>query len=464
MFRPSPYLVLRLLGFHALLLTACGWLSGATTPTVRPPSVVFILADDLGYGDLGCYGSAAITTPHLDRLAREGTRFTDAYAGAPVCAPSRAVLMSGLHGGHTRIRDNSPRIGGTPEVFAGGTEGGVRLSLTASDRTVAEWLRTAGYATGITGKWGLAEPGTAGTPTRRGFDEWLGYLNQNHAAYYYTDHLDENDGIRELPENRHGRRGLYSNDLMADFAMSFVQRHHEKPFFLYLAFTLPHNRMEVPELGAYAARTEWPEDARTYAAMVTRLDSYVGRLLAELKRLGLDESTVVFFASDNGPVSAPRSELLRSAGVWRGRKGSLYEGGLRVPMIVRWPGRVPAGRVSPEPWSFADVAPTLLELAGRPTPAGLDGRSVVPVLTGTVASLGERPLYWESPRDRLAQAARLGRWKAMRTGLDGAIELYDLVADPTESTDVAARHPDTVASLRTILDSSHVPSPHWPVR
>ncbi|MBL9205122.1 MAG: sulfatase-like hydrolase/transferase, partial [Opitutaceae bacterium] len=323
---------------------------------------------------------------------------------------------------------------------------------------------TAGYATGITGKWGLAEPGTAGTPTRRGFDEWIGYLNQNHAAYYYTDHLDENDGIRELPENRQGRRGLYSNDLMADFAVSFVQRHREQPFFLYLSFTLPHNKMEVPDLGEYAARTDWPEDARIYAAMVTRLDRYVGRLLAELKRLGLDESTVVFFASDNGPVTAPRSELLRSAGAWRGRKGSLHEGGLRVPMIVRWPGRVPAGRVSAEPWSFADIAPTLLELAGRSVPSGLDGRSVVPVLTGAVASLGDRPLYWESPRDRLVQAARLGRWKAMRTGLDGAIELYDLVADPTESTDVAARHPDTVASLRTILDSSHIPSPHWPVR
>ena len=464
MSRPAHTHVLQLLCLGAFLLSACVPLQCATTTPVLPPNLVFILADDLGYGDLGCYGSNAISTPNIDRLAREGTRFTAAYSGSPVCAPSRAVLMSGLHSGHTRIRNNSPSIGGTLETFAGGAEGGIRLSLTASDPTVAEWLRDGGYATGIAGKWGLAEPGTAGTPTRRGFDAWLGYLNQNHAAYYYTDHLDENDGIRELPENRQGGRGVYSNDLMADFAVNFLQRHSNRPFFLYLPFTLPHNRMEVPDLGAYADHTGWPEDARTYAAMVTRLDRYVGQLLAQLKRLRLEESTVVFFASDNGPVSAPRTEFLHSAGTLRGRKGSLHEGGIRIPMIVRWPGRVSAGRVSAEPWSFADVAPTLLELAGLPVPAGLDGRSVAPVLTGSVGSLGERALYWEIPNERLNQAARLGRWKAVRAGLDQPVELYDLVADPTESTNVAARHPETVASLRGILDSAHIPSPHWPVR
>ncbi len=464
MLRPLFLSVLRLLGLCAAALTAAGPDAHAATSVARPPNIIFILADDLGYGDLGCYGSAAIATPYIDQLAREGTRFTDVYSGSPVCAPSRAVLMSGLHTGHTRIRNNSPRVGGTPEAFAGGAEGGVRLSLTASDRTVAEGLRAGGYATGISGKWGLAEPGTDGTPTRRGFDRWLGYLNQNHAAYYYTDYLDENDGIRVVPENRHGRRGVYSNDLMADFAVAFLQDHRERPFFLYLPFTLPHARMEVPELGAYAERTDWPEEARIYAAMVSRLDRYVGRLLAELKRLELDDSTLVFFTSDNGPVTAPRTELLRSARHWRGRKGSVYEGGIRVPMIVRRPGRVPAGRVSSEPWSFADVAPTLLELAGLPVPAGLDGRSVLPVLTGTVASLGARPLYWEIPSDRLHQAVRLGPWKAVRAGHGQPLELYDLVADPTESTDVAAAHPETVATLRGLLDSSHVPSPHWPVR
>lgn len=464
MLRPLLLSVLRLLGLCAAALTALEPATQATTPASRPHNIVFILADDLGYGDVGCYGSAAIATPQIDALAREGTRFTDAYAGSPVCAPSRAVLMSGLHTGHTRIRNNSPRVGGTPEAFAGGAEGGVRLSLTASDRTIAEGLRAGGYATGISGKWGLAEPGTDGIPTRRGFDAWLGYLNQNHAAYHYPEYLDENDGIRALPENRQGRRGVYSNDLMTDFAVDFLQRHHDRPFFLYLPFTLPHARLEVPELGAYAARTDWPEEARIYAAMVTQLDHSVGRLRAELKRLKLDASTVVFFTSDNGPVKAPRTELLRSASHWRGRKGSVYEGGIRVPMIVRWPGRVPEGQVSSEPWSFADVAPTLLELAGLPVPAGFDGRSVLPVLTGTVASLGERPLYWEIPNDRLHQAVRLGPWKAVRAGLDQPLELYDLAADPTESTDVAVRHPKTVAKLRALLDSSHIPSPHWPVR
>lgn len=462
MHRSSISPAYRKLFLHALALTVCSSLVGGPTRPVRSPNVIFILADDLGYGDLGCYGSKSIATPQIDRLAHEGTRFTDCYAGAPVCAPSRAVLMSGLHGGHTRIRDNSPRIGGDREAFAGGSEGGMRLSLTASDTTVAEWLRSASYATGIAGKWGLAEPGTSGTPTRRGFDEWLGYLNQNHAAYYYTDFLDENDGIRELPQNSNGRRGIYSNDLMADFAVDFIRRHREHPFFLYLPFTIPHNRMEVPEVGAYAKRTDWPEDARIYAAMITRLDGYVGRLLAELNQHGLDASTIVFFASDNGPVVAPRSDVLHSAGQFRGRKGSLHEGGIRIPMIVRWPGNVPANRVNREPWSFADVTPTLLDLAGQIAPVGLDGRSVARVLTGTLASLGERPLYWESPGDRLNQAVRLGAWKAMRVGLDGPVALYDLNTDLRESTDVAARHPDIVAKLRAILDASHVPSPHWP--
>lgn len=422
------------------------------------------MADDLGHGDLGSYGSRTIATPHLDRLAREGTRFTQAYSGSPVCAPARCVLMTGLHTGRATIRDNNPQVGGEREKFAGGAEGGIRLSLTDADRTVAELLKSAGYATGISGKWGLAEPGTAGTPNRRGFDEWLGYLNQNHAAYYYTDYLDENGGTRPIPENRDGRRAVYSNDLMSDFAVDFVRRHRDRPFFLYLPFTIPHNLMEVPDLGAYAAHTDWPEDARIYAAMVTRLDGYVGRLLAELERLGLARDTIVFFTSDNGPVRAPRSDLLGSAGGLRGYKSTLYEGGIRVPMLVRWPGRVSAGRVSDEPWMFADFLPTCAELAGLPVPAGLDGRSVLPVLLGRAETLGERPFYWEFPRDRLHQAARLGRWKAVRYGMDRPIELYDLAADPAETTDVAARQPAAVAMLRAILDSSHQPSPHWPVR
>lgn len=427
-----------------------------------PPSIIFIMADDLGYGDLGCYGSTTIRTPNIDRLASEGMLFSQAYSGSPVCAPARCVLMTGLHSGHARIRDNNPKIGGRLEAFADGGEGGIRLSLKAEDLTVAEVLKSAGYATGISGKWGLGEPGTEGTPNQQGFDEWLGYLNQNHAAYYYTEYLDRNEGRREIIENRDGARGVYSNDLMADFAVEFVRRHRDGPFFLYLPYTIPHNRMEVPDLGDYAAR-DWPEDAKIYAAMVTRLDGYVGRLMAELDELGLAEKTLIFFTSDNGPLRGRRAEILDSAGGLRGFKATMYEGGIRVPLIARWPGRVAAGVTCDEPWMFSDFLPTCADIAGVPLPEFTDGRSVLPLLTGVADSLGERSFYWEFPRERLNQAARLGRWKAIRYGMDQPVELYDLKTDPAESRDVARANPDAVAALSRIMDNEHQPSPHWPV-
>jgi arylsulfatase A-like enzyme len=445
----------------ALLAAVLVSAAPAAEPPARP-NIVFILADDMGYGDLGCYGSAMIQTPNLDRLATQGTRFTECYAGSPVCAPSRGVLLTGLHSGHGRIRDNNPQVGGELESFADGREGGVRLSFTRNDHTFAEALQAAGYATGAAGKWGVGEPGSEGTPTRHGFDEWLGYLNQNHAPYYYTDYLWRNDRKQPIPENAGGQRKVYSNDLMADFAIDFLQRHRAGPFLLYLPFTIPHERMEVPDLGAYAGK-DWPEDVRIYAAMVTRLDGYVGRLLAELDRLGLAKNTIVFFASDNGATQHPRSTYMNSNGGFRGCKGTVYEGGIRVPMIVRWPGRVPAGRTSGEPWMFFDVYPTLAEIAGLPPPAGLDGRSVVPVLTGAVATLGERPFYWEFPRDRLHQAVRLGHWKGVRFGTDQPLALYDLENDRAERHDVAADHPEVVHHLERILAASHVPTPFWPV-
>ncbi|HEY5550279.1 MAG TPA: arylsulfatase [Opitutaceae bacterium] len=431
------------------------------TDRIRP-NIVFIMADDLGYGDLGCYGSTEIRTPNIDRLASQGTRFTHAYSGSPVCAPARCVLMTGLHTGHTRVRDNNPQVGGQLEEFAGGAEGGLRLSLESDDFSVAEMLKAAGYTTGIAGKWGIGEPGSDGTPNKQGFDEWLGYLNQNHAPYYYTDYLDENEGRREIPENRDGARVVYSNDLFDEFSTRFIERHREGPFFLYLPYTIPHNRIEVPALGDYA-REAWPEDAKIYAAMVTRLDGYVGRLMDTLDRLGIADNTIVFFTSDNGPLKGARADILNSAGGLRGFKSTLYEGGIRAPMIARWPGRVPAGATSDEPWMHADVMPTCAALAGIKIPEGLDGQSVLPVLTGKAATLGERPLYWEFPRDRLHQAARLGRWKAIRYGMDQPIELYDLSTDAAETRDVSREHPATVAALKRILDTSHTPSPHWPV-
>ncbi|MCF7689794.1 MAG: arylsulfatase [Cephaloticoccus sp.] len=419
------------------------------------------MADDLGYGDLGCFGSSKIHTPHLDRLAAEGTRFTQAYAGAAVCAPARCVLMTGLHTGHARIRGNSPEVGGEPERRSDGTEGGRRLSLESGNYTVAEMLQAAGYATGIAGKWGLGEPGSAGTPNRQGFDEWLGYLNQNHADDYYTDHLDDNEGVRPIPENRGGQKAIYSNDLFAEFSTDFIQRHRDHPFFLYLPYTIPHKELAVPDLGDYADR-DWPDDAKMYAAMVARLDGYVGRLIAELDALGIADHTLVFFTSDNGPLKGTRAELLRSAGGLRGVKVTLYEGGIRVPMIVRWPGHVSAGRTSDEPWMFADFMATCAELAGVPPPADTDGTSVLPVITGKVETLGDRTLYWEFPRDRLQQALRHGRWKAIRDGRDQPLELYDLQLDPAEQNDLAADHPDLVAQFEREMAAAHTPSPYWP--
>lgn len=443
-------------------LTTSPVLSGSPRAADARPNIILIVADDLGYGDLGCFGSEKIRTPNLDRLAREGTRFTDFYAGAPVCAPSRGVLLTGLHSGHGRIRNNSPQVGGELESFADGKEGGMRLSFTASDHTFAEDLQRAGYATGATGKWGVGEPGSDGTPGKHGFDEWLGYLNQNHAPYYYTDYLWKNDRQMPIPANAGGKRAVYSNDLMADFSLDFVRRHQAGPFFLYLAYTIPHNRMEVPELGDYA-KESWPDEAKTYAAMVTRLDSYVGRLLAELDRLGLAENTLLLFTSDNGALAGKRCDLFKSNRDFRGAKGAVYEGGLRVPMIVRWPGHVAAGRTSAEPWMFVDFFPTFTALARVAPPANLDGRNVLPVLTGGKESLGDRPLYWEIPEDRLWQAVRVGRWKAVRRGLDQPVELYDLTTDSREQHNVAAEHADVAARLVRLLDTAHTPSPHWPV-
>lgn len=425
------------------------------------PNIIFILADDLGYGDLGCYGSPHLSTPHIDRLAVEGTRFTQAYSGSPVCAPSRGVLMTGLHTGHGRIRENMPRVGGVPETFSEGREKAMRLSLTSSDHTVVQSLKSAGYVTGMTGKWGLGEEESDGIPAKKGFDEFLGYLNQNHAAYYYTDFLDVIDGRRSIPENAGGHTAVYSNDLFAEFALDFVRRHRDRPFFLYLPFTIPHNRMEVPNLGAFADKP-WPQDAKIYAAMVSRLDGYVGQLMAELRRLELDDNTIIFFTSDNGVIRGERARVLQSAGPLRGFKATVYEGGIRVPMIVRWPGRVPAGRTSAEPWMFMDFFPTVMDLLGSPAPAGLDGISVLPLLTARSESLGERALYWEFPQQRLHQAIRVGRWKGVRFGIDQPLELYDLREDESESRNVAELHPQIVADLEQRLAKARIPTPHWP--
>ncbi len=416
------------------------------------PNIIWIMTDDLGYRDLGCYGQQVLETPRIDAMAAEGMRFSQCYTGSPLCAPCRSVLITGQHTGHTRVRDNFAKVGGVPPQG--------RVPLEPEDTTVAEVLKEAGYATGIAGKWGLGEPDTTGIPNRKGFDEWFGYLNQRNAHSYYPPYLWHNEEKVELEGNRDGGEEQWSHDLIAEFGLDFIRDHADGPFFLYCAWTLPHGRYEIPYLGEYADK-DWSDDEKGYAAMVARIDYDVGRILDLLQELGVDERTIVFFCSDNG--AARRWERFGSCGELRGQKGQVYEGGIRTPLVVRWPGSVPAGALNHEPWYFTDFLPTAADLAGAQTPEDVDGLSVVPTLLGREQRLlHERPMYWELLKDVLHQAARRGEWKAVRKGLHGAIELYDLNADPGEEIDLSEQHPAIAEEFAAYLREEHTESPNWP--
>ncbi|MFQ6097745.1 MAG: arylsulfatase [Armatimonadota bacterium] len=417
--------------------------------------MIFILADDLGYGDLGCYGQQRIQTPNLDRFAAEGVRFTDAYAGSTVCAPSRCSLMTGLHTGHCRVRGNA------------------RVPLRPEDVTVAEVLKRAGYVTGIIGKWGLGEPDTTGIPNRQGFDEWFGYLNQRRAHNYYPEHLWKNESKFPLSGNLNGRRRQYSHDLFTEYALWFLRRHQDRPFFLYLAYTIPHannelgretgNGMEVPSDEPYSDE-RWPQPQKNHAAMITRMDADIGRLMERLKRLGLDENTIVFFSSDNGPHREGGADpnFFDSNGPLRGIKRDLYEGGIRVPAMVRWPGKIEPGTVSDFPWAFWDFLPTAADIAGVAPPADLDGTSILPTLLGREQE-PHRFMYWEFHEGPSKQAVRMGSWKAVRLSPSKPLELYDLSTDIGETKNVADEHPDVVAKIEEYLETARTESEHWPL-
>jgi arylsulfatase A-like enzyme len=438
----------------------------------RKPNIIFVLADDLGYGDLGCYGQLRIKTPSIDRLASEGLRLTQAYAGGTVCAPSRCVLMTGLHGGHARVRGNTEAIQ-------------ARASLQSDDVTVASVLKDAGYATGLVGKWGLGEStrNEQGLPRRQGFDYFFGYLKHGHAHNYYPDFLWRNESVVKLPnvisKNPAHKRNVaeeqvqYSHDLFAEEALQFVRDHRDEPFFLYLAFTIPHANneageagMEVPEHGAYA-KLDWPEAQKGHAAMITRMDRDIGRLLQLLAELRLDDNTLVIFASDNGPhrEGAMDPDFNDSNGPLRGYKGDLTEGGIRVPMITRWPGRVPAGKTSDSPVYFADVMPTLAALGGGRAPDGIDGVDFSTTLFGNnQPELADRFLYWEWNKGGLRQqAARWRNWKAIRDPHAKSLELHNLDTDIGESRNLAAEHPGIVAKFNDYFRTARTDTPDWPV-
>lgn len=426
-------------------------IAGLAAPAAsRRPNIVFILADDLGYGDLGCDGSKVIRTPNIDRLAAEGMKFNQAYAGGVVCAPSRSCLMTGQHTGHTFIREN----------HSGRT--GKRVSLRPEDTTVAQILKAAGYQTGIFGKWGLAEPDDPGVPSRKGFDEWFGFLNQDHAVDYYTDYLYRSETKEIIKANLNKARKEYVQDLFTHEALRFINAHRSQPFFLYLPYTTPHEDHEVPDLGIYANK-DWPEEFRVYAAMITRLDTDVGRIMSLLREQGLDSNTLVFFTSDNGAGFKRGFDFFHSAGPFREAKGSVYEGGIRVPMIARWPGHIKPGTVSDQPWAFWDFMPTAAELAGAKRPDNIDGISIVPTLLGKPQKQHEY-LYWEANgKGGFTQAIRMGNWKGVLEGQRGKVELYDLSKDVGEENDVAAQHAEIVARMVAALHTARTDNPEYPV-
>ncbi len=439
----------------SLSFSGCSAKADQTNPPPKP-NIIFIMADDMGYGDLGSYGQTVIKTPNLDQMAKEGLRFTNCYAGSTVCAPSRSVLMTGQHTGHTTVRGNFGKFG---VVGLAGGEG--RVPLNKEDVTVAEILKQTGYTTGITGKWGLGEPDTSGHPNDQGFDEWFGYLNQRRAHSYYPDFLWKNKEKVILPGNQNGKQETYTHDLFTEFALDFIKRNQDRPFFLYLPYTVPHSRYEIPDTAPYSNQP-WTDDEKVHAAMITRLDRDVGLLIQSLKDLNLDEKTIVFFCSDNG--AAERWEgRFDSSGTLQGRKRDMYEGGLRTPMIVRWPGTVAAGQTSDVTWYFADVMPTLAELGNAEIPDNIDGLSVLPTILGKHQDLSKRYLYWEFFENGFQQAVRQGNWKAIRLALGKPLELYDLSKDEDESDNIALKRPDVVSRFETILANARSPSENWPV-
>lgn len=462
-------------GCSALALAACSEDAGRIP---ERPNVVFILADDLGYGDLSCYGQERFRTPWIDSLAASGIRFTQAYAGTTVSAPSRSCLVTGLHSGRTQVRGN---LEVSPEGQMPLTEGPNLFSL----------FQAAGYRTGVFGKWGLGAPGTDGDPVRRGVDRFYGYNCQLLAHNYYPDHLWDNERRVELSGNADGGTGAYAQDLIHAQALRFIRESGDRPFFLFLPYVLPHAELLVPEdsilqrfrgrypetpyrgcdsgpafrRGGYCSQ---PEPRATFAAMVTRLDLYVDQVMQVLQEEGLLENTLIIFASDNGPhrEGGADPDFFNSNGIWRGYKRDLYEGGIRVPFIVCGPG-VAAGTENDEMIAFWDLYPTFAELLGHRTEEGADGLSLLPLWTGTGVFPGHDFLYFEFHEGGGRQAVRQGDWKLVHLNVSSpgkdVWELYFLPEDPGETRNLAARFPERVERLRKLMEASHCPDPAWPL-
>ena len=478
----------------------------SSAETNRPPNIVYILADDLGYAELGSYGQEKIKTPNLDQLAREGMRFTDHYCGNAVCAPSRCVLMTGKHPGHAYVRNNRSMKLPAEITDRYGMEFGGQQPIPDSEVTVAEMLKQKGYATAAIGKWGLGHFGTTGDPNKQGFDLFFGYNCQAHAHSYYPAYLWKNDqkyplkndppvpGHASLAEGADPNdpasydlfKGQdYAADHMIDHALEFIEENKEGPFFLYFPSTIPHVALHIPdeELKPYLGEWDDPPFTRekgygytphytpraAYAAMISRLDADVGRIMTQLEKLGLDDNTLVMFSSDNGTTHLDQEvdyEFFESVGPLRGLKGSLYEGGIRVPMIARWKGKIEPSTVTNLPSTFYDVMPTLAEVVGVDAPEGIDGISFLPTLLGQDDRQKKHDfLYWEFGGYGGQQAVRMGDWKAVRQNIVKKnnpdplkIELFNLAEDIGEQNDLADKKPDLVTKARKLMSEEHVPS------
>ncbi len=421
------------------------------------PNIIFVLSDDLAQGDVGVYGQKLIATPSLDRMAAEGTRFTQAYCGTSVCAPSRTSLMTGLHSGHAPVRGNW-------EIAKG--EG--QFPLPASTVTVAQILKAAGYSTACMGKWGMGMFDTTGSPLKKGFDHFFGYNCQRHAHSYFPANLYNDDKQFELAGNDgKGVGKTYAQNLIQEDVLKWVRAKKDEPFFLFYAITLPHGRHEIDDFGIYADKP-WTAAQKAYAAQVTRLDRDIGQLVDLLKELKIDEKTLVMVAGDNGSSFAPNSDLGKlfdqASNGLRGYKRGLYEGALRQAAIARWPGVVPAGRVSEDAWAFWDFLPTAAELGGAKIPAECktDGLSLVSFLKGGAAPKRDH-FYWELHEGKPIQAVRFGDWKAVRNGPNAAVELFDLATDASEKTNLATQKPEIVAKAVELMKSNHTPDENWPL-
>lgn len=464
-----------LTSLFALALSAAFLATGLNA--AEKPNLIWIMADDLGYGDLGCFGQKVITTPNIDRMAAEGMKFTHFYAGATVCAPSRSVLMTGLHHGHTRVRGNAGKTNPAAQALKEG------------DVTVAKVLKEAGYKTALVGKWGLGDVGAAesGLPRKQGFDSFFGYLNQSHAHNHFPDFLWRNETRVKLPNvvTPVGDSGAgyateavqYADDLFADEALKFVTENKGGPFFLYWSMVIPHANNErarelgdgahVPDYGPYEGK-DWPNPDKGQAAMISRLDGYVGRMLELLKKEGLAENTLVIFTSDNGPHNESKHDLTRfdPSGPFTGIKRSLTDGGIRIPLIAWWPGTVRAGADSRYAGSFADWLATAADLAGAKVPENLDSISMKPTLSGQGHQEQHEFLYWEFHEGGFKQAALYkGRWKGIRQGgPDAPVALYDQDNDVEEKNNVAAEHPEIAKAIGDYLKNARTPLPEWEPR